>query len=239
MNKKSTAISIGVMCFVLTMAVAVQLNTVKSNNIRMSQNITENRLRDEVLKWKERYEQVYKQVQDKEIELDNQRSRATQNDESSKELQNKLENLQRRLGYTDLNGKGIIIKLDDNKTVTSDMVIDISDYIVHDKDIMLVINELKAGGAEAISVNGQRIVSSSKIMCVGPTIMINDQKLAAPYEIKAIGYPEALESVINLQGGYGEELRSYGLTLEVEKKDNVTIYKYAGLIESKNLQTIE
>lgn len=238
-NKKNIAISIGIMCFILTVAISIQLKTVKANVINISGTLSESGLRDEVLKWKEKYEQMYSQVQYKEKELDNERKKAIKNDENAEETQGKLENLHRLIGYTDLNGPGIIIILDDNKTTPYEEMIDPSNFIVHDTDIMLIVNELKAGGAEAISINGQRLVSRSRITCVGPTIMVNNQKLAAPYEIKAIGHSEGLESVINYSTGLGDQLRSYGLKVDVQKQDNVTIYKYSGLIESKYLTIVD
>ena len=238
MNKKITAIAIGIMCFLLTIAICMQLKAVENSNIKPTQSISENKLRDEVLKWKEEYERVAKLIEEKERELDSQRKKATENDESSKELQDELENLQRLLGYTDLNGPGVTVILDDNRAISPEMVIDPSDYIVHDGDIMLIVNELRAAEAEAISINGQRLVATSEIMCVGPTIMVNGQKLIAPYEIKAIGYPELLEGSINLFGGYGDNLRSYGMTVDVQKHENITIYKYEGLLESKHLTSV-
>lgn len=118
-------------------------------------------------------------------------------------------------------------------------MLDPSSYIVHDSQIRQVVNELKTGGAEAISINGQRLVSRSKITCVGPTIMVNNEKLMAPYEIKAIGYPELLEGTINYVTGVQDQLESYGLRCDIDKQENITIYKYAGLIESKYVTGVE
>lgn len=103
-NKKIIAISIGIMCFLLTIAICVQLKTVEKNSIKISGSITENSLRDEVLRWKELYERRYAQTQDKQTELDNESRRILRNDERAKTLQEQLEDLQRMIGYTDLNG---------------------------------------------------------------------------------------------------------------------------------------
>lgn len=92
------------------------------------------------------------------------------------------------LGLTDVTGKGIIITLKDNPNVTLESVLNPNYYIVHDNDIKMVINELKNAGAEAISVNGERIVQTTVVTCVGNVILVNDKRLSSPYEIKAIGY---------------------------------------------------
>ena len=66
-------------------------------------------------------------------------------------------------------------------------------YIIHDDDLLRVINELRAAGAEAIAINGERIVAMSEIRCAGPTLSVNNNRSAPPYEIKAIGNPNNLE----------------------------------------------
>ena len=55
------------------------------------------------------------------------------------------------------------------------------------QDLLYIINDLKRGGAEAISINEQRIISTSEIRCVGNTILVNTTRLAPPYHIKVIG----------------------------------------------------
>ena len=58
MNKKQIAITLGIVCFILTVAISIQLKTVQNSNSTVSQSLTENGLRDEVLRWKENYESL-------------------------------------------------------------------------------------------------------------------------------------------------------------------------------------
>ena len=105
-----------------------------------------------------------------------------------------------------LEGEGVIIKMDDslrekNSGENENL------YVVHDDDILRVINELKAAGAEAISINGQRLTATSEIRCAGPTISVNNVRSSAPYEIKAIGEKKSLENSIKMRGGVEETLK--------------------------------
>jgi uncharacterized protein YlxW (UPF0749 family) len=102
--------------------------------------------------------------------------------------------------------------------------------IIHDTDIAAVVNELKASGAEAISVNGQRIVAVSPIRCVGPTIMVNFTPQSPPFIIKAIGNPKTLKTGVELPGGVTKDIVSYDpamFTTQIAKQPLV-VPAYAG-----------
>ncbi len=74
--------------------------------------------------------------------------------------------------------------------------------IVHDYDLQLVVNELTASGAEAIAINGQRVISRTAIRCVGPTIMVNNVPIVPPFEILAVGDPGTLAGGLLLGGRF-------------------------------------
>ena len=114
-------------------------------------------------------------------------------------MKNQIDYLSLLSGTTDVKGEGVIITLSDGETPSDTSTR--TDTLVHDSDVLTVVNELKAAGAEAISVNGQRIISTSAIRCVGPVIQVNYQKVAAPFEIKAIGNAQYLESAMNIKNG--------------------------------------
>ena len=116
-------------------------------------------------------------------------------------------------------------------------VMNVMDVIVHDIDILSVINELKNAGAEAISINDQRVVTTSAILCDGNVVRINKEKVGVPFVIKAIGLPESL-AALERPGGYLEYLRRYDIEASLEKSNDITIPKYTGKIEfnyAKNL----
>ena len=90
MNKKQVAITLGVMCFILTFGIMLQLNTIKDAVSTVGQGVKENGLRDDVLKWKEKYDITYDGLQRAEKELEKERKLSTSTDESSLEKQKKL-----------------------------------------------------------------------------------------------------------------------------------------------------
>lgn len=239
MNKKWIPLILGIMCFVLTLLISVQYRTVKNAN-KVAGTENNSQLKTEVLRWKERYEEVYSVLQKAEDILEVKREQATTNDNSSLKIQKQLKTLNSLMGTVDVTGKGIVITVSDNTNVTSETVgvfDNISNYLIHDKDLLRIVNELKNAGAEAISINGERIINTTAITCDGNVILINDKKISSPFEIKAIGSPEGLLGAIKRPGGYLEqELEDYGLVTSVEKQENITIYKYNGIINYTMLE---
>ena len=147
-------------------------------------------------------------------------------------MEKELQNLEIYAGTTNLVGEGIIITLNDgDKALEPELR---SDAVVHDSDILTVVNELKAAGAEAISINGQRIISMSAIRCVGPVIQINYQKIAPPYVISAIGNAQYLESAINIKNGVADLLKEIGVVVNVKRNVNIRVPKYQGSLDFKN-----
>lgn len=169
MSKNKIAITLGIVCCILTVAICVQINTIKVTNMAVGQAFSENELRDEVLKWKEKYENISKELDNAEKRLAKIREESTQDDSEAtgKEEQIRLNN--NILGITNLEGKGIEMTLTDDPTATRETIgklEDISDHIVHDADLRALVNELKNAGAEAISINGQRLVNTTAITCI-------------------------------------------------------------------------
>ena len=237
MNKNRIAITLGIVCLVLTIAISVQIKTMKGTSSTVSKRFSEDNLRDEVLKWKEKYETETLNLDNAEKRLATVREESTKNDTtaSAKEEQITLNN--NLLGITDVEGKGIEIIVKDNSSITSEtrgVLDDISNYIVHDNDLRNIVNELKNAGAEAISINGQRIVSTTAITCIGNVIKINDEKVTSPFVIKAIGFPERFET-LSRSGGILDNLDDY-LEISTRKLDNVKIPKYTGVIASKYMK---
>lgn len=190
----------------------------------------------------------FRHVQDVKDSLPNQRAeelsgRLIQLAEERDELEKQLEILRQEAGsatnrelITELKfqactlpveGQGVIIKMDDS-TRAAKSGENPNVYLIHDDDVLRVINELRAAGAEAISINGQRLVATSEIRCAGPTLSVNNVRSAPPYEIRAIGEKKSLENSIKMRGGVAETLNVWGIRLEVSTADNVYIPPYKG-----------
>jgi uncharacterized protein YlxW (UPF0749 family) len=75
------------------------------------------------------------------------------------------------------------------------------EFIIHDIDILRVVNTLRAAGALAISIDGERLTERSAIVCSGPTVFVNSRKVATPLRIRAAGDPDALTAALQKPGG--------------------------------------
>jgi uncharacterized protein YlxW (UPF0749 family) len=146
--------------------------------------------------------------------------------EVAKKLEAELINADLYACLTDVKGPGVVISLSDNtiEAAAARTVEEIEDYNVHDLDIINLVWALKNGGAEAVSVNDQRILYSTGFYCVGPAILINRVKTVPPYTIKAIGNPEALVKAVEDNPTY-IELKEWGFQLKMAKDNNIMILK--------------
>jgi len=124
------------------------------------------------------------------------------------------------LGYTKVKGPGLIITLQNGEDA------------INYSDLLFAINELKFGGAEAISINDNRIVNNSFIANIANNfIVVNGERLIAPYEIKVIGDTKYLESVINIKGGLKDTIESESKGFSYQVLNEVVIEKYNNPIE--------
>ena len=129
---------------------------------------------------------------------------------SDEVVANEIIQLKANAGDIALEGKGIRLVLDDSKISTKPGE-NPNLYIIHEDDLLRVVNELRAAGAEAIAINGERIVAMSEIRCAGPTLSVNNNRSAPPYEVVAIGNPNNLESALKLRGGVLENFTFFSL----------------------------
>ncbi len=141
-------------------------------------------------------------------------------------------------GIQAVTGPGVEVTLNDSNVELSQGQ-DPNLYVVHDEDVLKVLNELKAAGAEAISLNGIRLIATSEIRCIGPTILTNKNKrIPAPFTIAAIGNPQTLEKSLYLKGGVVEQLKFWGIQVQVHKKANLEILGCAGVITLEYAQPV-
>lgn len=138
------------------------------------------------------------------------------------EMQEKRDNYKLVSHSTKVRGQGISIYLDD---ATRDLLEEepVGNVLVHDSDLLTILNDLFASGAEAVSVNGHRIANGSAISCSGYTVRINGQFEARPFRIKAIGSADRLSSALLGLDGYGTLLKDYGLIFKVVIEDKLEI----------------
>lgn len=123
-------------------------------------------------------------------------------------------------------GPGLTIRLDESPARDGgrpDMTTQL-----RDEDVLRVINELLAAGAEAISVNGQRMVAISEIRNVGNKMIINGVMVAPPMEIVAIGDPAVLQSALRMRGGVVDYLQLWSIEVKIQQAERLVVPAYRG-----------
>jgi len=135
-------------------------------------------------------------------------------------------------GLVALEGPGIYLQLDDSQAPVP-VGESPADYRVGARDLRLVVGELWLAGAEAISVNGERLVPTTAFVDIGGTLLVNSAYLAPPYQVAAIG-PSDLYDVLVSSPGFIEIVQAradrFGIRISFAEPDRVTVPAYAGTI---------
>ena len=136
-------------------------------------------------------------------------------------LNSELEKVRMVAGLITVTGTGIEVVLDnpENKGKTTSPELS----YIQDQDLLGLVNELWGAGAEAISINGQRITATTEIRLAAPFININTTRVVPPYQVLAIGSPDSLANALELPGGLIEYYRDMGFQVTVEKHNDLTI----------------
>ena len=213
MMKKQYSAALTATCVILGVIIGVQVNTVKQQ--RMT---TENqRLSEAIL--------ALNQMQAERDALLEQNQALEKN---MKEYQNgtlgtEMEQLLAFAGLTEVSGPGITVTMTDSSSKGSS---DMNAYLVHAEDLLSVVNELYGAGAEAVSINGQRMVGKSAITCAGSIVMVNGVRVAAPFEIKAVGEADVLDAALHFPGGVVDNLAPWGIEISVRREAAVVVPAY-------------
>lgn len=229
MKKNKNSIILSIMCLILVAAIVVQIKTIKEVSKEVGTSLNDNsELKDELLRVQGQYNDYTKELEKSEQKLEEIRNQVASNSEEDTEIQNNLKYYNSLLAKTDVEGSGIIITLDDNREANPEEIIDVSLLLVHEADLLQIVNELYNAGADAISINDQRITSTTAILCDGNILRINGEMIGVPINIKAIGYPERLVGALTRPQGYLTIMQQDGVIVGVTKSDDIKIPKYTG-----------
>lgn len=161
-------------------------------------------------------------------------------DVSFNAMLSELEKYKMAAGMVDVKGPGVVVTLDDpipvdglEGTNNSILVYGTQEYLLK------LVNRLKDGGAEAISVNEQRIISGTEISLAGNNLNINGEPTAPPYTIKAIGNPDTIASAITMRAGIVDSMKEDGLRVGISKQGEVEIKGYDGTLRYRYAQSTE
>ncbi|MEK4698782.1 DUF881 domain-containing protein [Solibacillus sp. FSL R7-0668] len=188
-------------------------------NTASSQFEQENQYMEDLISQKERNKELVNELAELEEKIRTYEKKYSSDEAQYEQNIQDAEQLRLLLGLSAGVGKGIKITLQDsdyNPQSTNP-----NEYIVHESHIFKVLNELKIAGAEALSINGQRLKANSYISCNGPVITIDGQQYPAPFIIEAIGNQDALISSLELTGGVFDQLLNEQVVVTIERKDFV------------------
>ena len=229
-GKITMIITAGIACFVLVLAMTMQFKIVNEADVTSIENMRKSELSTELANWKTRYDEVNQQYEETLSMIEEYKNNKESNEETSNLMDSELEQINMSLGKTDVEGEGIVIIVNetDNEEV-EDITAD---------DLIVLVNALKLAGAEAISINDQRIINMSDIVYIdaASVIRVNGERILAPYTIKAIGDSSYLESSLVGNGGAVDDMRKKEQDVTIQKENNVKISKYNGDIETKYME---
>lgn len=233
-GKITMTITIGLACFVLVLVMFMQFKVVNQTDITSIETMREAELRTELANWKSKYEETNEKYEETVAKIDEYKQTKQSNEETEKIVDSELEQVDLLLGKTDVEGEGIeiILRETENKDISQ----------INANDLLLIVNALKLAGAEAISINEQRIINMSDIVNINTQnsynlfIKVNGQRIVAPYVIKAIGNQTYLESELIGNGGYVDELKKIGHDVTIEKVNKLEITKYNDEIKTKYME---
>ncbi len=224
---------ITIICFIIGFTATLQIKSVWRNNAVMNSTASSRleTLQSEVLKLTQKNMELQEKANSYKNDLDRFRSEANESSGYSKILSEDLEKAQLAAGITDVTGPGVIITINDSATRRSDGNAAQAETI-HDSDLLMLINELRNAEAEAISLNGQRIISTSEIRCSGSSVTVNNIRCYAPFIVKAIGSYSKINSTLNMPEGFMDTMTYWNIPVEVKRADNLAIAGYAGEIKN-------
>lgn len=238
---------IGLVCFLLVFMITAQIKTISRSQSDILQLKTENELRDEINQWEDVYNAATTKINELNAQITEYQNSAAKEDQAVALIKSELDNVNVFAGLVPVKGQGIVITLDDTealKKIEAEIGYDPNRYIIHDSDLVMIVNELHSAGAEAISINGQRITGNTEIRCTGPQVLINEIRTVAPFTISAIGEATTLQGALSLRGGIIDSVKASNIDVKIEKREEIFIpayeksisYQYATIVEEGEVE---
>ena len=212
--------------FIFGIFIAIYLKSMNSDNVYIS--LEEKRLlENDINNKKVEISNLKKTKEEYKNSLNEYKEVIKTEHKSIKELMDEeLDYLKAISGYSTIVGRGVVITIKDSERELSSGE-NPNDLLVHDIDILRILNDLKKAGAKGITINGERVLPTSEIKCSGATITVNNTTYGQPFIIKAIGDTESLIKSINSPESYASLLKSaYGIYINIEENEEITLNFY-------------
>ncbi len=233
MRNRSAQITIAVICIILGIMLAIQFKTQENINDTLMPGRMEE-LSQQLYEVTKQRDTLAEEVQSLRDKLQNIR----QDNQAMADMHDEVIKANMAAGKVAVSGPGIVLTLNDS-THTLQTGENPNYGIVHDYDLLTLVNEMRASGAEAIAINEQRLTAVSEIRCAGTLILVNWVRIGPPYVIKAIGDPDMLTSGLNIRGGHLETLKILGVQTNLQKTDNMELPGYNGIMKFTHAVPVE
>lgn len=218
MKKYQYSVAMTAICILLGMMIGIQYNTVQKQRIS-----TENQRLSEAATAIKQLQEERDALQRKNEDLEKTIKEYEQGIIGTDMMRREMEQLRDFAGLTEVTGGGIAVTMNDSSAQKTGNK---NAYLVHAEDILSVINELNGAGAQAVSVNGQRIVGTSAVACAGSIVTVNGVRVAAPFEILAVGDAEVLQAALKFPGGVVDSLSPWGIEINIRRESILTVPAY-------------
>ena len=224
LQKKITYKSLVICSAILGILISLQLKTINLENNGMTTSKEGEQLAVELRGLNKEEEELRSEIDDIKNRIDEYKV-----GKGDSKLESEIKKYEILSGYTDVEGKGIEVKIKQNK----DVGLDSSQSIIYNYDLILsMINKLNSAQANAISINGERIVANTYIHLKEDALFINDIKIIEPIVINAIGNPDTLASALQIKYGIVWEMEKYyNVNIEIEKKEKIKINGHSEIVD--------
>ncbi|MDM5246815.1 MULTISPECIES: DUF881 domain-containing protein [unclassified Lysinibacillus] len=216
-----------IVCVTMGFIVGYSYNQAKDNRDASSSDAElfeqEESYREELIAQQERNKELSEEVTDLQEKIRKYEKSFVASKKDYTKLVEEAEDLRLLLGDLNAEGKGIRITLQDGDYDPKSA--NPNDYIVHESHVFKLLNELKISGAQAIAINGQRVLANSYIRCNGPVITIDGKQHPAPFVIEAVGDSKTLMAALNLNGGIVDQLLNDNIVVSLEEEEKLTMPK--------------
>ena len=231
-------IAIGIVCIFLGIILAMQYKVFQDSLVggdSLFKKQTD--LTNELFALKEEKETLILELNEAYATLSAIEESASKDNAIIKNLTDTVHEYEILAGMTEVFGEGVIITID-NPPADQNTLVDVN-IVNQYEQVVKLVNDLNAAGAEAISINEQRIIALSEIRAAGASINVNFVPQTTPLVIKAIGKKSALEGALTFRYGQVTLLREASLLVDVKTVDEVIIPRYHGLLNFQYVKTVE
>lgn len=214
LDKAKKSIALALVCLSLGLILAWQYKSINdTKSVTGLENLREDQLKDELIQLQDDYADLLERFTELKNENETIKEQGMNEVDIRDRLDKELLEAKTFAGMSDVKGAGLLINMKEGST-----------FSIQDEDILQLLNELRAADAQAISINGERIVAMTEIRSVSSLyLMINGNRYTSPYLIKVIGDPQKMENSLNMIGGVIDDFKGLNFQISIEKAEDIVI----------------